>query len=511
MPYPIVPILVGMAGTSAMALGATSPAYSFSPYGWGENWVEWLGRFATGAEGVWETTLGALALTWAWWVLRPRKGQPLHGLVNMPGTVRAMAGAAGADVHDGMWSGIRQFTWALILWCLPMLALPPILSNDSTLYADAGWSYANGYNVYDVGLAYLPGPYHDQVDKLWAGSGVAYPPLSILTAWLCDAVTGFHPYWGIIAQRIPVLISVAVMLYVLPRLAHSLMMTRFSEAPGLDCPSEALESRACFAARLAVWLGVLNPLLIVHYVGGAHNDAPMVAITVVALYMVVKKPTLAMSLVYAPIVVGLGMAYKPQGGLTAVAVAALPVIFSAGLDLQVGNGLMRLRRAGVLKQVVGRVAVACCVTLATFALVCVVSGLGFGWTKWLDLMGKANTIAPMASIPKLILLFNGEPPWWPVFTFWWAILSAVVLLGLLLFVLIRFADRPISAVGWGAFVVVVAGQSIHPWYLPWTLALLGLAPHTRTQRRWLFGFAIVFFMWNTFQTAMWHGQYVPEG
>ena len=59
---------------------------------------------------------------------------------------------------------------------------------------------------------------------------------------------------------------------------------------------------------------------------------------------------------------------------------------------------------------------------------------------------------------------------------------------------------------WG-LAVAILGQSMHPWYLPWALAFLGLGPLTRRQRALVGGFVMAFVIWNTIQTVVWHGQY----
>ena len=61
-------------------------------------------------------------------------------------------------------------------------------------------------------------------------------------------------------------------------------------------------------------------------------------------------------------------------------------------------------------------------------------------------------------------------------------------------------------VAWGSLAIAVLGQALHPWYLPWSLALLALVPLTRRQRYWVYGFAIAFCVWNAIQTVIWHGQ-----
>ena len=85
----------------------------------------------------------------------------------------------------------------------------------------------------------------------------------------------------------------------------------------------------------------------------------------------------------------------------------------------------------------------------------------------------------------------------------WIVIA--VLLAVLAWIVIRFSDRPVAAAGWGALALAILGQSMHPWYIPWSLALLGLAALTRRQGGWVAGFVIVFGVWNAIQTVLWHG------
>jgi hypothetical protein len=143
----------------------------------------------------------------------------------------------------------------------------------------------------------------------------------------------------------------------------------------------------------------------------------------------------------------------------------------------------------------------------TFVLVSLASGLGFGWLQWLDLMGLAGTPAPLALLSKGAALFwqlgGGS---YTGFLVQAGRLGTLILVLVLVWIGVRFADRPLSLVAWGSLAIAVLGQALHPWYLPWSLALLALVPLTRRQRYWVFGFAIAFCIWNAIQTVIWHGQ-----
>lgn len=446
---PNVFVWLGVLGTALVAWGSTHPEYSFSGT-WESPAIMALGALVPIPVNRVMIGVGTALLTWAWWRQRPTRDRtpPPAPLV-------------------------------LALWCLPLLLAPPVLSNDAVLYADLGWMRLQGLNPYEAGLAGGGGPFAHQVDPLWAGNTVAYPPLAIVVQAAVVGATGAHPFWSIVAMRIPVLLALAGMAWVLPRIAE----------------------RVGLRPRGAAWLGLLNPLVLLHFVGGAHNDAPMVAVTLVAVYLVLRAPTTAISLLVAPALVGVAMALKQQGGLAVIAVAGLPVAAAlAASPLP--------RRLWLLGW---RTAIATAVTVATFVAICLGTGLGFGWVGGLDLMGKAPTPAPLALISKgiaTVAAWNGGD--------YDAVLAAAGLIGtgfllvVLAWVVIRFADRPLAAVAWGSLAIAVLGQALHPWYLPWSLALLALIPLTRLQRWWVYGVALWFVNWNAVQTAIWHGVIPPQ-
>jgi hypothetical protein len=162
-----------------------------------------------------------------------------------------------------------------------------------------------------------------------------------------------------------------------------------------------------------------------------------------------------------------------------------------------------VRRIGLLA---GRTVGAIAVAVTIFVAVSLASGLGFGWTKWLSLMGKAGTAAPFSVIAQggewLIERFGGDPTTWLAVI---GMLSTLTLLAVLGWIGIHFSDRPLALVAWGSLAVSGLGQSMHPWYIPWSLALLALIPLSRRQFGWTTAFAVVFVIWNAIQTVVWHG------
>lgn len=436
--------ILGALGTALVTLGTCNAEFSFDPAGWPSPVVATIGAAFPPPLSYASIMVGMALLVWQWLRIRPWAG-PAIG---------------------------RPF-WLLAIWALPMLLAPPILSSDPTLYADSGFEVLQGVNPYISGLTAAGGPFASQVDPLWAGRGVAYPPLTLLVNAAVVAITGAQPYWSVVAMRLPAILGVVLMAFAL---------TRIARARGKD-------------PATSVWWGLLNPLLVLHFIGGAHNDSLMAGVSLMAIWLVIEFPTVWARWVAAPVAVGLAMALKQQGGLTVLAVAGLPIL----------DELRRARTGRRLWLLGRRTAGVTAIGVAVFVVITFASGLGTGWTKWLTLMGAAGTIAPFGMLSQyggIALAGLGQDP--ASFRFAVGIVSNVVLLAVLAWIVIRWSDRPIHAVGWGSLALAVLGQALHPWYVPWSLALLGIDVLTPRQRRLLVLFVVAFAAWNAVQSSVWY-------
>ncbi|NED69963.1 hypothetical protein G3I15_54500, partial [Streptomyces sp. SID10244] len=83
---------------------------------------------------------------------------------------------------------------------------------------------------------------------LWIGKGIT-------------AVTGDNITAAIFLHRLVALVGIGLIVWALPRLAR----------------------RCGVSSVAALWLGAMNPLLILHLVGGIHNEALMLGMMLVGL------------------------------------------------------------------------------------------------------------------------------------------------------------------------------------------------------------------------------------
>ncbi|MGB3015352.1 MAG: polyprenol phosphomannose-dependent alpha 1,6 mannosyltransferase MptB, partial [Candidatus Nanopelagicales bacterium] len=199
----------------------------------------------------------------------------------------------GYDVLRGKVRSLPALWWTLAAWSAPLILTPPLFSRDAYAYFTQGKLLIEGLNPYDVGVAAESGWFNDGADPLWAESPTPYGPLFLLIERGVAQFVGPHPVWAVIAFRLWAMLAVAMLAVAVPALA---------KRHGISAPK-------------ALWLAVLNPLVIMHFVAGAHNDALMAAGVVVGLLLAVEYRPIAGTLVVA-----VAIAVKP------IALVALPFV-----------------------------------------------------------------------------------------------------------------------------------------------------------------------------------------
>ena len=146
------------------------------------------------------------------------------------------------------------------LWTAPILLGPPLLSNDVYSYAAQGELASRGVDPTVVGPNALGGgPFMRAADAIWWNNPAPYGPAWNKIAETVVVATDHDAALSVWALRGVVLLAVIIAAFALFDLTRA-------RNPAL-----------------ALAMGIVNPVVLVHLVGGIHNDAVMVALMMVSL------------------------------------------------------------------------------------------------------------------------------------------------------------------------------------------------------------------------------------
>ncbi|HEY3702684.1 MAG TPA: polyprenol phosphomannose-dependent alpha 1,6 mannosyltransferase MptB [Acidimicrobiales bacterium] len=386
-------LVLGAVGTTLMTLGGavvgTAPFRSVRP----DDWLGYLVAY---------TGLTILVATWLWvgWAVR-RGGGPSR----------------------------PDLQWMLGGWSVPLLLGAPLYSRDVYSYVAQGRMAELGINPYLHGpLSLGDGPYLDAVSHVWRATPAPYGPLFVGIASVVTRVFP-GPLSAAFGMRLAVLPGVVLLAVFLPRLA------RQNGVP----------------EQVALWLGVLNPLVLLHLVAGGHNDALMLGLVVVGLVLAGDDQPVA-----GIVVCTLAGAVKGPALLAVVYIAA---------------DLVRSREGWSAR---GRTAAFCAALAAsTLAVVTWLVGYGWGWLSAVGTPGRVRSaLAPSWALGHALARLGLGSDGVPVARWLCLVAAAVVMVELL-----RRRDRygSLWSLAVSLLVLVVLGPVIQPWYLLWGLVLLAAA------------------------------------
>ena len=380
--------------------------------------------------------------------------------------------ATGRDLRAGAALEVRDLRRTLWLWAAPLVLTPPLFSRDAYSYSAQGNLVRQGYDPYVVGPWVVPGPFADSVDPLWATTPAPYGPIFLTLAGGVSRMAGDSVYLGVLGMRALALAGVVLLALYLPRLAACC---------GVD-------------PRAALWLGLVNPLTLMHFVSGAHNDALMLGLIVAGLTLALEG-----SLVAGCAVVALGAGVKAPAAL---ALGFLGHVWARRLA-RTQPGLPPRER------LLRGLAYAGSTGLATFATVTAVTRVGYGWIGALDTPGIVHSwLSPptvLGMVSGGIARFLGATDQiWPYVDAVRAVsgLLAVVLIAVMV---LRWRPSETDVVGDGTaangrvvrgtayalLTLVLLGPVVQPWYLMWALVPLAAVRLRRDEARWV-GWGVVF-------------------
>jgi alpha-1,6-mannosyltransferase len=407
------PALLGFAAMVAIAVGASLPSSPFKlemPHVW------FFGVPSTtvgSTFGLYFTLAavygGLLLLMRVWW-----------------GMTRLYSRCPGVPV--------KWMAGVFALWSAPMLVIAPLFSRDAYSYAAQGEMVSRHMNPYLYGPFELGNnAYTAPVDKLWGNAPAPYGPLFLQIDGFFARVTFHNELATIVLLRLLALLGVVLIAVCVPRLA------RLYHRDGAELFT----------------LMILNPVTLLHLVGGAHNDALMLGLLVAGLTAAKEKRPIVGILLCA-----LATAIK--------APAALGILYIGwswlGPEASTRDRIRPVVTAGLIGAGV----------LGFFSYV---SGLGWGWVTILGTPGAVRSwTAPTTS---LALAFTGISHFVGVGVGLGGVLSVTRFFGLLaagiagVWLLLN-SDRigTLKAMGITLLLFVALGPVVQPWYLSWGLILL---------------------------------------
>jgi hypothetical protein len=326
-----------------------------------------------------------------------------------------------------------RLVWGTIVLCVTAFALAPVLlSHDVYSYVD----YARLGVVHDLNpyvhppLSVPSDPAYAEVT--WTDATSAYGPLFTLAtyplAWLSVGAA----------------VAVAKAVAALSVLGLALVVARVAAWRGID-PLRA----AAFVA--------LNPLVLVHVVGGAHNDGlAMLAAMVGVAALLVARPASS------------GAALVAAIAIKASAIVVAPFALLAAARPQGPTG--RFVACGSTNRPVGRLfggALAAALVIGGAACI----AFGWDWTGALGLAGENQDRTSHMSIPITFARLTGLDPD-PVRAAALALYAAAV--ALLLVGTWRGRDW-VDAAAWATLGLLLATAWLLPWYLVWLLPLAAIS------------------------------------
>lgn len=338
-------------------------------------------------------------------------------------------------------------------WVLPFLVTAPLFTQDIYSYLAQGSIAARGWDPYSAGPVDLLGPQDPlarSVPLMWSHSPAPYGPTALGYGAIISWITQDQTFPAVLLHRLVSIASLALVGWALVRLAQ----------------------RCNVSPQAALWLGVLNPLAILHLVGGIHNEAVMLGLMLAGMELVLRgvdqlpRPTESRWILIVS-----GMALITAAGL--VKVTALMALGFAGVAVAHWFG-------GTLKDLFSAAALTAGLAMLFAAALSLGTGVGFGWitsqggaTEIVSWMSVSTVMGLISALLSMLLgLGDHQDVALSVFR------ALGVLVGVAWVVRMLWASykkriHPIGGLGVAMFLLVIFFPVVHPWYLLW--AILPLA------------------------------------
>ena len=351
-----------------------------------------------------------------------------------------------------VWVRASILARTFVAWIIPMILTAPLFTQDIYSYLAQGSIVRQGMDPYAAGPVEILGIENHlarSVPFIWSESPSPYGPVALGISAAISQLTNDSIVLGVVAHRLVSLAGIA------------------AAAWGVV----ALAKRCGVAPAAALWLGVLNPLTILHLVGGIHNEAILLGFLLVGLELGLR----GIDQLTSRSSTAIGLLVTSAVLITCAGLVKVTGFIALGF---VGMALARrlARRMAPVAAIASAVLVQTAVLVATTVAVSVLTGIGYGWVtgqggaasirSWLS---ATTDIGVLAGHLGMLLGLGDHIDAMLVITRGVGILISVAFLIRMLWATFRGTIHPVGALGVATLVLVILFPVVHPWYPLWAI------------------------------------------
>jgi alpha-1,6-mannosyltransferase len=342
-------------------------------------------------------------------------------------------------------------------WLAPLLLSVPLFSRDTYSYLAQGALLRDGLDPYAVGPVENQNSLLDNVSPIWTTTTAPYGPAFILVARFVTSLVGDHVVAGTMLLRLCMLPGLAMLIWAAPRVA------RHIGANG----------------AVALWICVLNPLVIIHLMGGVHNEMLMVGLMMAGIALTFARHHAA-----GATLIAVAVAVK------ATAVLALPFMVWVWM-----RHLRSSKSQGTIRAFATASAGSVAIFVAVFAVLSWVAGVGLGW---LTALAGSVKIINWLTIPTAVANLTNAIGGLFLPVNFYAVLDVTRIAGIIIIAVslpllwwrFRHDDREaLMGIAWAMLMVVLFVPAALPWYYTWPLAVMSALAQSRAAIALIAGFS----------------------
>jgi hypothetical protein len=324
------------------------------------------------------------------------------------------------------------------LWFVPVLLGPPLLSSDVYSYAAQGEMVTKGLDPTSQGMSRLQfGEYVLRVDPIWRTPqvGNGYGPVGMGASAVAVLVTGHHALNTVMVLRLISVLGIALAGWGVLQVARH---------QGLDPPT-------------ALAFAVLNPIVVLHVVGGGHNDGLLIGLLMAGIALTMRKHWW-----WGVVLIAMAASVKLPAALV------LPYLAWT----RPGHDADWRARVRSMVETAG-------VSIAVIGVFSVVVGVGLGWINAMRNAGVSKGTLAITTQLGFIVADNLSALGLSANENYW--IDALRLVGMgtigltaawLLYRSTSIGALPAAAIG--SLVLVLLGPVVWPWYFAAAIALFAV-------------------------------------